>query len=223
MFTGIIQGCGTVCSINPYGKETRFTIESLCSLKITSTGESIAINGACLTIEQYTNMTFIVFTSLETLQRTNLGKLTIGSVVNLEQPMAVGDRLGGHIVTGHIDCVATVQSIKKQGESTIVKLIFPTKFSKEVVSKGSVTLDGISLTVNNCGSNFLEVNIIPSTWNITTISTWKIGTQVNMETDIIAKYVYNMLTPMINSIHTGEKKATNITLDFLHNHGFIKR
>ncbi|AGC49557.1 riboflavin synthase [Lawsonia intracellularis] len=220
MFTGVTQGCGNIYSINHYGKEVRITVEPLFPLKIISTGESIAINGTCLTVEQYTSTTFTVYASLETLQRTNLGKLVVGNSVNLEQSIAVGERLNGHIVTGHIDCVATVQSIEKQGKSNCIKLIFPSKFSKEVVSKGSVTLDGISLTVNNCGSGFLEVNIIPATWNITTISNWKVGTHVNMETDIIAKYIYNMLNPIISSIHSNENKTTNITLDFLHKHGF---
>ncbi|UYH53090.1 riboflavin synthase [Lawsonia intracellularis] len=220
MFTGVSQGCGNIYSINHYGKEVRITVEPLFPLKIISTGESIAINGTCLTVEQYTSTTFTVYASLETLQRTNLGKLVVGNSVNLEQSIAVGERLNGHIVTGHIDCVATVQSIEKQGKSNCIKLIFPSKFSKEVVSKGSVTLDGISLTVNNCGSGFLEVNIIPATWNITTISNWKVGTHVNMETDIIAKYIYNMLNPIISSIHSNENKTTNITLDFLHKHGF---
>lgn len=220
MFTGVTQGCGKICSINHYGKEVRITVEPLFPLKIISTGESIAINGTCLTVEQYTSTTFTVYASLETLQRTNLGKLVVGNSVNLEQSIAVGERLNGHIVTGHIDCVATVQSIEKQGKSNCIKLIFPSKFSKEVVSKGSVTLDGISLTVNNCGSNFLEVNIIPATWNITAISNWKVGTHVNMETDIIAKYIYNMLNPIISSINSNENKTTNITLDFLHKHGF---
>ena len=220
MFTGVTQGCGNIYSINHYGKEVRITVEPLFPLKIISTGESIAINGTCLTVEQYTSTTFTVYASLETLKRTNLGKLAVGNSVNLEQSIAVGERLNGHIVTGHIDCVATVQSIEKQGKSNCIKLIFPSKFSKEVVSKGSVTLDGISLTVNNCGSGFLEVNIIPATWNITTISNWKVGTHVNMETDIIAKYIYNMLNPIISSIHSNENKTTNITLDFLHKHGF---
>lgn len=220
MFTGVTQGCGNICSISHYDKDVRITVEPLFPLKIISTGESIAINGTCLTVEQYTSTTFTVYASLETLQRTNLGKLVIGNSVNLEQSIAVGERLNGHIVTGHIDCVATVQSIKKQGKSNCIKLIFPSKFSKEVVSKGSVALDGISLTVNSCGSNFLEVNIIPATWNITTISNWKVGTHVNMETDIIAKYIYNMLNPIISSIYSNENKTTNITLDFLHKHGF---
>lgn len=221
MFTGIVNGQGKVRSIVPHGKETRLTIESLSPLYISSKGESIAVNGTCLTVEQYKDQNVTVYISQETLNKTNLGFLSVGRMVNLEQSLAVGDRLSGHIVTGHIDCIAIVASIKKQGESYWIQLTFPKEFGKEIVSKGSIALDGISLTVNNCGINFLEVNIIPTTWKITTISLWEIGTQVNMETDVIAKYIFKMISPILSSQHPTEKKHQTITEIFLQKHGFF--
>lgn len=220
MFTGIINGRGKISTIKNNGKEIRFTIDVLFPLVITSIGESIAVNGVCLTIEYATNNTFTVYSSHETIQCTNLGKLEVGNYVNLEQAIAIGDRLGGHLVTGHVDCIATVQHIKKNGESHTICLTFPSMFGKEVVSKGSIALDGISLTVNDCGDDFLEVNIIPKTWHITTIAEWTIGNHINMETDIIAKYVHKMLQPILASTTPNNNKS-NVTLEFLQEHGFF--
>ncbi len=185
MFTGIIQGQGQVLSAQKNGSETRFLLKALFALDNIVLGESIAVNGVCLTVESGENNSFSAYASAETMQHSNLNALSQGSLVNLERALALGDRLGGHIVSGHVDGLAKVVSITDIGESRCIRLSFDPKYAPEVISKGSVTLDGISLTVNSCGTDFLEVNVIPETWSTTSIKQWVTGSLVNMETDII--------------------------------------
>lgn len=224
MFTGIIQGQGEILSAENRGTETRFRIHPRFALTDYVTGESIAVNGACLTVETFGSDWFTAYASAETLSCTSLGALRTGSVVNLERALAMGDRLGGHIVSGHVDCLATVESIKPAGLSRIYRLTFPQEFGTQVVDKGSVTLDGISLTVNHCGPDFLEVNIIPETQKVTTISQWKPDSRVNMETDIIGKYVQRMMAPWAraerNKGNSEESRKSTLTMEFLREHGF---
>jgi len=170
MFTGLIQGKGRVESVEMRGAETRLKVRALFDLAQIVLGESIAVNGACLTVETCGENWFTVYASAETLKHTSLGGLKTGGAVNLERALALGDRLGGHLVSGHVDCLATVQDIKPAGESRVYTLAFPAEFGALVVPKGSVALDGISLTVNDCGPEFLSVNIIPATQRETTIS-----------------------------------------------------
>lgn len=195
MFTGIIQGQGEVLSLTPMAKDIRVHIKALYALDNIQLGESIAVNGACLTVETYGPRTFTAFASAETLARTSLGTLSNGSIVNLERALAMGERLGGHIVSGHVDTLAVVEKITRISASQCVRVGFSPEYQQEIIPKGSVTLDGISLTVNDCGSNFLEVNVIPETWNSTTMHTWVHGRHINLETDIIGKYVRRMLNP----------------------------
>lgn len=220
MFTGLVQGMGTVRSVESRGAETRLRISPDFSLTDYQAGESIAVNGVCLTVEQFGKDWFSAYASAETMDLTNLGKLSTGSSVNLERALALGDRLGGHLVSGHVDCTATVASISPAGESKIFGLSFPAEFGPQVIAKGSVALDGISLTVNTCGQDHLEVNIIPATQAETTISGWKPGTRVNMETDVIGKYVQNMLAPWNDGPKSTRENAPSLTMDFLHKHGF---
>ena len=220
MFTGLVQGMGTIRGVESRGAETRLRISPNFSLTDYRPGESIAVNGVCLTMEQYGRDWFSAYASAETMGLTNLGKLTTGSTVNLERALALGDRLGGHLVSGHVDCTATVTSISPAGESKIFRLSFPAEFGPQIIAKGSVALDGISLTVNGCGPDFLEVNIIPATQAETTISKWKPGTRINMETDLIGKYVQNMLAPWQGGEKTTERPTSSMSLDFLHKHGF---
>lgn len=219
MFTGLIQGQGEILSITPRSKECRLTIRALFALDAIVGGESIAVNGTCLSVEQYGDRVFSVYASAETMKRTTLALQTPGVRVNLERALAVGDRLGGHIVSGHVDCLATVAEMTDIGESCRITLKFPDTFSPEVITKGSVTLDGVSLTVNTCGSGFLTVNVIPDTQRRTTIGQWKTGTRVNMETDIIGKYVRSML----QSWRSAESPITSsrVTENFLAEHGFL--
>lgn len=217
MFTGLVMGLGRVAAAERRGDETRFRIQALCDLKDIVVGESIAVNGACLTAETAGDKEFTAYASAETLDKSGLGKLKPGSVVNLERALALGDRLGGHLVSGHVDCLATVESLTSVGQSIRYRITFPNEFTPFVVPKGSVALDGVSLTVNDCGDGFLTVNVIPSTQGATTIADWKPGVTLNMETDMLGKYVLRMLGPWKEA---AGKEASKITEGFLREHGF---
>lgn len=217
MFTGLVQTKGHVEKVETRGNETRFTIAT--DIKDYVSGESIAVNGACLTVETFAGSSFSCYASAETMKMTNLGKLRPGSSVNCERAMAVGDRLGGHIVSGHVDCLARVESVNKAGESTIYEISFPDEHGAYVVNKGSVALDGISLTINECGKNYLKVNIIPETSQQTTVSKWAPGYEINMETDVIGKYVYNMLSAW-NPSKNDAPANPGLTMEFLRENGF---
>ncbi len=217
MFTGLVMGLGRIEDVRARGEETRFRIKALFDLDHLVLGESIAVNGACLTVETAGDKDFSAYASAETLSKTGLGALKAGSTVNLERALALGDRLGGHMVAGHVDCQARIESVTPAGQSTRLRLTFPREFSTQVVPKGSVALDGISLTVNECGDGFLTVNIIPSTLGATTIGSWKPGVSVNMETDLIGKYVLRLLGPWKEA---GGGKGSRLTEGFLREHGF---
>ncbi len=217
MFTGLVMGLGRIVSAEKRTDETRFRIKALFNMDNIVLGESIAVNGACLTVETAGQNEFTAYASAETLDKSNLGDLKPGSQVNLERALALGDRLGGHLVSGHVDCLAVVESATPVGQSVRLRLTFPEEFSVFVVPKGSVALDGVSLTVNECGAGFLTVNIIPSTQGATTIPSWKPGVTVNMETDMLGKYVLRMLGPWQEAKAGG---ASKITEAFLREHGF---
>lgn len=217
MFTGLILGIGTIQHITTMGGESRLTIHPQCALGTLVKGESIAVNGTCLSVETFDSKGFTAYASGETMGLTTLGGLRVGSQVNLERALAMGDRLGGHIVSGHVDGIATITAITKAGSSRIIRLRFPERFARQIIPKGSITLDGVSLTVNACGSDFLEVNVIPETRNTTTVGAWRTGQQLNFETDIIGKYVERMIqayAPQENAAPSG------VTLDFLRENGF---
>lgn len=214
MFTGLIQGLGKVVSLQARGGQMRLRIRALFELPDIVTGESIAVNGACLTVENGADNAFEAYASAETLSKTSLGQLAVGGTVNLERALALGDRLGGHLVSGHVDCLASVRSVDAAGESVRIVMGFPESLAPLVVEKGSVALDGISLTINECGQDWLSVNIIPATQGETTIAGWRPGRSVNMETDLIGKYVARMLSPYAAS------GGSRITEDFLRQHGF---
>ncbi len=221
MFTGIINGCGSIREVCSFSHETRVTIEPLFTMTHLSKGESISVNGVCLTVEKYTYKNFTVYVSPTTLKKTNLGKLKIGNFVNLERAISLGDRLSGHIVTGHVDCIAQIQSIKKEGKSHHLRIVYPPQLSNEIVSKGSIAVDGISLTVVHCDSEFFDITIIPTTWKNTTISYWVIGAFVNIETDILGKYIHKMVSPLLLSEKSSSCTNSTLTLNFLHENGFF--
>ena len=223
MFTGIIQGQGEVRSLRRTGNECRICLRPLFTLPDIEDGESIAVNGACLSVEEHGADTYTAYASNETLSRTTLGALQTGHLVNLERALALGDRLGGHLVSGHVDCIATVREVRQAGQSLRCRIAFPAEFGVEVISKGSVSLDGISLTVNDCGPDFLEVNIIPDTQKRTTMLHWRPGVTVNMETDLIGKYVRNLLRPWAAAASgdTAAPQASGLNMDFLLRQGFL--
>ncbi len=215
MFTGLILSTGTVTQVLRQGQDIRIVVSPALPFEDIEKGESIAINGVCLTVEKYDSTSFIVYASRETLTRSTLKYIVGGQLVNLERALCVGDRLGGHIVAGHVDCVGRIRDIKDSGESIRYTVEFPSSYSRYVIEKGSIALDGISLTINKCAEGYLEVNIIPETRKSTNISTWKIGTEVNIEFDIIGKYVERLISPWQE-----REKQDTITLDFLKKHGF---
>lgn len=185
MFTGIVEEVGRIKSVEP----KHLTIAASKVMDDLKVSDSINVNGTCLTVTSRDDSSFSVDVVPETLRRTNLGTLKEGSPVNLERPLAVNDRFGGHIVQGHVDGTATVESITDDSEALLIKFQAPPSVMRYVVEKGFITVDGTSLTVVNCGIDSFTVTIIPFTRDNTVFIGRKVGDTVNIETDIIAKYV----------------------------------
>jgi riboflavin synthase len=188
MFTGIITDVGRVRSIQTNG-DTRLVIETAYDTSEIDIGASIACAGPCLTVTDKDDGWFAVDASAETLSKTTLGDWVEGTRVNLERALKVGDEMGGHIVTGHVDGIATVISVTPEGDSRRFVLEAPKEYARYVASKGSVTLDGVSLTVNEVDGSQFGVNIIPHTQAATTFGNLKPGDRVNFEIDVLARYV----------------------------------
>ncbi len=193
MFTGLIEDLGKVAALHRKRGAAILTVETKLALRSMPLGASIAVNGACLTLVKRRKNAFTVDVSPETLARTNLAELAVGSLVNLEQPMRLQERLGGHLVTGHVDGVARVTSIQQQGEFTIFNYRLPVRLGGLLVAKGSVAVDGISLTVNDCRRDGFSVAIIPFTLRHTNLQARRVGDKVNIENDLIGKYVHSFL------------------------------
>jgi riboflavin synthase len=193
MFTGLIEDVGTIGGLRLQQKSAVLTVKTRLPVRSMARGASVAVNGACLTVVKKGPKSFTVDVSPETLQRTSLETLTVGSMVNLERPMRLADRLGGHLVTGHVDGVGAVASIEKQGEFTIITFEVPAPLAALLVPKGSVAVDGISLTVNICRKQRFSVAIIPFTLRHTNLRARKVGDKVNIETDLIGKYVQSFM------------------------------
>jgi len=193
MFTGLIEDVGKIVSRRLIDGAAMLTVKTGLSLRAMELGASIAVNGTCLTVVNKGKGKFTVDMSPETLKRTSLKDLRPGSFVNLERPMRLNDRLGGHLVTGHVDGVATLAAIEKKGEFTFFTLRVPRRLGAFLVSKGSVAVDGISLTVNECGAGQFSVAIIPFTLQHTNLRARRVGDKVNIETDLIGKFVHNLM------------------------------
>lgn len=223
MFTGIVQGLGVIKSLSRASSEMRFSINPQFAMNKITDGESIAINGVCLSVEKHAESIFEVYASKQTLSHTTLDQLKIGSLVNLERAIEFGERLGGHLVSGHVDCVATVKGIEIEAQSRKVTVNFPERYSDAVIDRGSIALDGISLTVTDCGSGFLSVNIIPDSQKRTNMPLWRNGTLLNMETDLIGKYVANFARIWFSDKKASAERPGNpgITRDFLGRNGFL--
>jgi len=222
MFTGIIEATGKIVAITPTQGDVRLKVQSdyldFADVKL---GDSIASNGICLTVVEQGKDWYAVDVSRETLNKTAMQQWQIGDVVNLEKAMLPTTRFGGHIVTGHVDTTGTVKLIKNDSRSIYIEIEIPSEFTKYVATKGSVTVDGISLTSNLVEDNVISLNIIPHTAQVTNISRhWKVATKVNIEVDVVARYLEKLLmsTPdnLSNSNHEG------ITLSFLQQNGFSK-
>lgn len=192
MFTGIITDVGAVRAIEHRG-DTRMVIATAYDLSRVEIGASIACSGACLTVVDKGDDWFAVDVSAETLTKTNLSDWQVGSAVNLERALKIGDELGGHIVTGHVDGIATVEHVQEKGESHIIAFSVPADIAPYIAPKGSVTLDGVSLTVNEVSdigeTARFTVNIIPHTWDVTTLNRLATGSQVDVEIDVLARYL----------------------------------
>jgi riboflavin synthase len=192
MFTGIVEELGEVDTIEHRGDAARLTIRG--DTEGVTTGESIAVNGVCLTVTGVLDGTFTADVMGETLDRSGLGALTPGAPVNLERSVRLADRLGGHLVQGHVDATGTVVSRSPAAHWDQVRITLPASISRYVVHKGSITVDGVSLTVSALGSGWFEVCLIPETLKRTTLGTRQPGETVNLEVDVIAKYVERLLT-----------------------------
>lgn len=219
MFTGIIEGVGRLIAKRTVGGGLAFDIEAGFDLTDPEEGESIAVSGVCLTVYNIKGRRFSVDVSPETLSRSRLGSLGQGNSVNLERALRLSDRLGGHLVSGHVDTMAVVKSRKEFGDYTVFTFSFPESLGRYVIEKGSITIDGVSLTVNSCGSGFFSVSIIPHTLKVTSLGELKVGVKVNIEVDIIGKYIEKLL---LSPQQKGELNSTEgINSSFLTKHGFM--
>ena len=193
MFSGIVEALGHVAVLIPEPPGCRLVIEEPTIRATTKVADSISVNGCCLTVVETGETTMTFQAGPETLARTNLGDLVAGSPVNLERALAVGDRLGGHFVSGHIDGQGELVEIKDYGEWADYWFAVPTELAAQMASKGSVAVDGVSLTLVACEQNRFSVALIPFTLQVTTLGSRKIGDKVNIETDILSKYVQRLL------------------------------
>lgn len=218
MFTGIIEGMGVVKTMTLRGVDVLLELETDMDVKSLRAGDSVCVNGACLTVTSFSERGFTADVSAETLSRTNLGSLKAGDRVNLEKSLRVGDYLGGHIVLGHVDGQGRVFERKAIAGSVMFGIQVEERLGRYIVEKGSVAVDGISLTVNECQNNRFYVNIIPHTVGGTTLGFKKVGDVVNVETDILGKYVEKLMRK--DEVEGGVRKP--IDLNFLAEHGYIK-
>lgn len=192
MFTGIVETIGRIVKIQADEQCTHFTIQPHEVYKNVSLGESICVNGACLTVTQFDETTFNVTAVPETLKRTNLGALSLHSEVNLERSLTMQTRLGGHFVQGHVDTTGEIIGLEK-GDAWLVKIRIPADFCKYVVSKGYITLDGMSITIIDCGNDWFTVTFIPHTQAVTITKHYALGQRLNIEVDMMAKYIEKFL------------------------------
>lgn len=193
MFSGIVQDLGEIKSVEKKTGHLRLHIGTCFDLDDIDIGASIACNGCCLTVVGKEQNTFLVDVSNESIDKTTVSKWNEGFKINLERSLKLGDEISGHIVSGHVDGVAQVKEINPDGDSYRFVIVVPDALSKFIAAKGSVALDGISLTVNEVNDNEFGVNIIPHTWEVTNMSSLKPGDQMNLEVDMLARYVERMM------------------------------
>lgn len=221
MFTGIIEGLGTIAGTDASQKGRKVMIDADFSLAQTKVGDSIAVSGACLTAVEISNRRFKVDVSPETLKTTTLGLARVGDRVNLERALRFSDRLDGHLVSGHIDGTAKIKKKENTGNAIIITFEVPENLARYMIQKGSVAVDGISLTINRCDSASFEISVIPHTAKITTIGFKKINELVNIETDLIGKYVERFITNPGDESLSKKNEGSGIDMKFLSKTGFL--
>jgi riboflavin synthase len=213
MFTGLIEDTGRVENFHRRGEAGLLTVETSLPMTEIAIGDSVAVNGACLTVTEKGGRAVTFDVSPESIARTTIGKLRSGNRVNLERALKLGDRLGGHIVSGHIDCCGRLTRIENRSGNHQLQFSLPVQHARYLVEKGSVTIDGISLTINALSQDGFSVNIIPHTFTNTTLEKIRSGDEVNIETDIIGKYVERLVQPW--------KKGGDLSMRTLAENGFI--
>lgn len=196
MFTGIVEELGTVIALERKGEAARLTVSAKAVIDDLRPGESIAVDGVCLTVVTRLGQTFSADLSPETLHRSTLGGLKAGDRVNLERPLRFGDRLGGHLVLGHVDGVGTIVQVTPLGDGYLFRFTYPPELEGLLVFKGSIAVDGISLTIADLEPGFFSVAVIPHTFQVTTLGVKRVGAKVNLEADILGKYVAKQLQGM---------------------------
>ncbi|MDO4223025.1 MAG: riboflavin synthase [Acinetobacter sp.] len=222
MFTGIIESVGHIRAIQRLAGDVRLTIDvGTLDMSDVQLGDSIATNGVCLTVIDFGATWYAADVSLESLSRTTLGRWQVGQAVNLEKALLPTTRLGGHIVSGHVDGVGEIAVVRKDARSLYFEVHCPAPLAKYLAEKGSITVDGISLTINHLNGTVVSLNLVPHTAEKTTISQWQVGTQVNLEVDILARYIERLLLGDKAAQSDTEQKST-LDLAFLMEHGFVK-
>ncbi|NWF91059.1 MAG: riboflavin synthase [Ignavibacteriaceae bacterium] len=199
MFTGLVEEKGKVIKKNKTGDGYQFEIEAKKIMEDLDIGSSVSVNGCCLTVVKKTQNSFFVDTIEETLKKTNLGLLELNSKVNLERPLKANARLGGHFVLGHVDTTGKISEIKELSNSHFITISYPAKFKQYLIFVGSISIDGVSMTVAQLGENTFSVGVIPFTWQETIFSDKQVGDTVNLEFDVLGKYVENIMNTKSNS------------------------
>jgi riboflavin synthase len=223
MFTGIIEGLGTIVSVTPGRQGQVLSIAADFDLADTQLGDSIAVDGACLTAVKLDGRQFTVDVSPETVRRTTLGDLRAGARVNLERALRLGDRLDGHLVSGHVDGIGRIKIRRDEGNAIIIGIGVAAELARYMIEKGSVAVAGTSLTINRIDAAGFEVSVIPHTAHLTTIGTSRVGQRVNIETDMIGKYVEKFVREGRGGSPASPEDASSngLDLNFLHRTGFL--
>ncbi|QEK13305.1 riboflavin synthase [Crassaminicella thermophila] len=216
MFTGLVEEIGVVQSILKGTNSAKIVINAKKVLEGIKLGDSVATNGVCLTVTDFTNNSFSVDVMAETIRRTNLKSLVPSSKVNLERALRLGDRLGGHLVSGHVDGIGIIKNFQKEDNAVWVSISAPSNVLKYIIHKGSIAIDGVSLTVAYVDNQLFKVSIIPHTKDMTTLLQKDVGDEVNLECDMIGKYIERFL-----SFKEPSKPKSNIDMNFLSEHGFL--
>ena len=218
MFTGIVEELGKIKKIEHGSQSIVLTIEAKKVLEDVKLGDSIAVNGVCLTVTNFREQEFTVDVMPETMRNSSLADLKVGQVANLERALQVNDRLGGHLVSGHIDGVGIIKGKKREDNATIVTIEPPEGLLKYIIHKGSITIDGVSLTVASLDNNSFDISLIPHTSQITILGNKDIGDKVNLEADMIGKYVERMMNFKQKN---NQSSNSDLDLDLLKDKGFL--